>query len=142
MPPGFQFPAGMAIWVPIPIGTRATLMREAHSYLGVARMTPNASAPLAAQELSSIAAELERTYPTSNAGYRFDVQSLTDRVTGSVRETLFLLTGITAFLLLIGSANVANLLLARATTRRREVPVRHALGPPRTRIIDAMRYSG
>jgi putative ABC transport system permease protein len=135
MPPGFQFPSRIAIWVPLAIGTQATTMREAHGYLAVGRLAGGANAALAAQELAFVAGELERSYPASNTGYRFDLQTLSDHVTGSIRETLYLLAGITGFLLLIGSANVANLLLSRATTRRREVAIRHSLGAPRSVIV-------
>ena len=135
MPAGFQLPSRISMWAPIVIGNPGTIMRESHGYLGIGRLAGNATPALAAQELASIATALERTYPASNTGYRFDVQSLSERVAGSIRETLYLLAGITAFLLLIGSANVANLLLSRATTRRREIAIRHALGAPRSVIV-------
>jgi putative ABC transport system permease protein len=138
MPPGFRYPGRIAVWVPIPIGSPDVMIREAHSFLAVARLAPAASLQQASGELARIAAELEREYPAANAGYRFDVQSLADAVTGPVRDSLYLLAGITAFLLLIGAANVANLLLARATSRRREVAIRHALGAARWAIARQM----
>jgi len=135
MPAGFKFPSRISVWVPIDIGSPATIMRAVHAYLVIGRLAVGATPALAAQELAGIGAALERNFPTSNTGYRFDVQTLSDHVTGSIRETLYLLVAITAFLLLIGSANVANLLLSRATTRRREIAIRNALGAPRSVII-------
>ncbi|MBM3786079.1 MAG: ABC transporter permease [Acidobacteria bacterium] len=132
MPAGFGFPRGTAIWVPIQYGTQVTKMREARTYLGVARTK---SVTLAGQEFAAIAGRLEQNYPDTNRGARFDVLPLAEHVTGGVRGTLYLLGGITAFLLLIGSANIANLLLARAAGRQREIAVRHALGASRRTII-------
>jgi putative ABC transport system permease protein len=138
MPPGFRYPGRIAVWVPIPVGSPDVMIREAHSFLTVARLAPSATLQQASGELARIAAELEREYSAANTGYRFDVQSLSDAVTGPVRESLLLLAGITGFLLLIGAANVANLLLARATSRRREVAIRHALGAARWAIARQM----
>jgi len=135
MPVHFRFPARIAIWIPINIGIRETTSREFHSFKAIARLAPNATPELAAKELGFLASELEKTYPATNDGYRFDARPLSEHVSGSVRDTLYLLFGVTCFLLLIGSANVANLQLSRATTRRREIAVRHALGAPRLAIV-------
>jgi len=135
MPQGFQFPARCAIWVPLALGAGASGARDAHTYLAIARLQSGATPALATQELTSIAMELERIHPASNTGYRFDPQPLSEYISGSIRETLYLLSTVTGFLLLIGSANVANLLLSRATARRREVAIRHALGAARSVIV-------
>ena len=66
MPPGFHFPSRISVWIPVTIGTAATVAREAHTYLAIARLHNGAKPTLAVQELAGIATELERTYPDSN----------------------------------------------------------------------------
>jgi putative ABC transport system permease protein len=128
MPASFAFPRGAAVWVTVQNGAASTKIRDARTFLAIGRVGTGRSLPIAAQELDGIARRLGETFPASNHDYRFETAPLADAVTGEVRGTLFLLGGITAFLLLIAAANIANLLLSRATGRKREVAIRHAMG--------------
>jgi len=103
-------------------------------YSAVARLRPAATIASARQELKSIAADLERTYPVSNRGRSLDLISLRAETLGSAENGLWLLMGAAALFMFIGCANVANLLLARSMVRQREITVRLALGAGRMRI--------
>ncbi len=135
MPPDFQFPGRVTAWIPIASGSPATLLRDAHIYMALGRLRSGASVDTARDEVRALGARLEQTYPTTNKDYRAQVSSLAEHVTGDLRPTLYLLAVAVGALLLIVCGNVANLLLARATTRRREFGIRAAVGAPRGRLI-------
>src|SRR5262252_8386374 len=142
MPPDFAFPARVEMWVPVGqlSGDPNWQQRGNHPGLyGVARLKPGASQAQAQADMNNIAANLQKQYPDSNANDGVRIRSLMEVVVGeTVKSTLWILFGAVAFVLLIACANIANLLLARAGARQKEMAIRAAMGAGRWRIMRQM----
>src|SRR4029453_15311104 len=141
-PPGFQYPAKTELWLPplrlVPElfpGQDVTQTRRMGYLAAVALLKPGVLLPQAASEMETITGRLRKQYPHSN-NFRFNrVVSLHEHLVGETNKLLWLLLGAVTFVLLIGCANVANLLLASGASRQKEMAIRTALGASRWRVM-------
>lgn len=135
MPAGFDFPGGADLWVPLGFSANDLATQRGAHYLDVyAQLAPGVSLADARREMAAIADRIDLQYPQSNPGQTIRLTPLHDALVGNARGSLLLLLGAVGVVLLIASVNVANLLLARGTSRARELAVRVALGASAGRL--------
>jgi predicted permease len=135
MPAEFQFYRPADVWSPLSFSPEEAQRRTASNLIVAARLKPGIRMQQAQAEMTNIVGRLQQLYPTTNTSADIRLVHLHEYLVGPVRPALMLVLGAVLFLLLIASANVANLLLSRAVTRQKEMAIRAALGAGRARII-------
>jgi len=141
MPPGMRFPSRLTdVWLPLGLFVSSfPPERGVHPGLyGVAKLKGGVTVERAIADMDTIARRLEQQYPLSNTDHTVSVVPYYEDIVQNIRPALLTLMGAVAFVLLIGCANLANLLLAKADSRQRELAIREALGATRWRIFQQL----
>ncbi len=141
LPESFRFHRGMDVIVPLAPYAEQMFMRQRENHNGTAvlgRLKPGITVEAARAQMTAIGSRLAREYPTANAGLGVAVKPLRERFAGWARTNLLLLSGAVGMVLLIACVNVANMLLARAGSRHREMAIRTSLGATRGALLRQM----
>lgn len=136
-PPEMRYPRDAALWL-LPGFNWANMARRGRSWDVVARLEPTASVASTQAELTIVADRLAQEHPQWNTGVGVSVVPLKESIVGDLRVALLILMAAAAGLLLVASANVANLMIARGAARLQETALRSALGASRWRIIGTL----
>ncbi|HEV2349247.1 MAG TPA: ABC transporter permease [Terriglobia bacterium] len=134
MPRDCDFPVGTEAWAPLDLSGAGVADRTNHYLQVIGRLKPGVPPAQAQADLEAISSRLARDYPATNSGHGTKIVGVVEDLTGGSRQFVSVLMGAAGFVLLLACANVANLMLARATAREKEIAVRRALGATRWQI--------
>jgi putative ABC transport system permease protein len=142
MPDDFDYPLAAQVWIPLVLSPAESADRVYHSLLAVGRLKPDVNAAQAGADIRAVAAALEREFPKTNTGWSAAVEPLREMAENVTNRFLVVLLVASLFLLLLAGANVANIQLAQAMNRRKNIVIEAALGASRFRIARGLCIQG